>query len=128
RPSIRMRRARRHGARRGDRGPHGLAGGVERAVTQAASVLEVTTRVLAAGGVVARTADDGTHQIALIHRPKYDDWSLPKGKLLPGEAFEDAAVREVEEETGIRCALGPELGSVEYLDARGRPKLVRYFV
>jgi len=88
----------------------------------------VTTRVLAAGGVVARTADDGTHQIALIHRPKYDDWSLPKGKLLPGEAFEDAAVREVEEETGIRCALGPELGSVEYLDARGRPKLVRYFV
>ena len=55
--------------------------------------------VLAAGGVVVR--DD---KIAVVHRPKYDDWSLPKGKLDPGEGFEAAALREVEEETGLRCS------------------------
>src|SRR4051794_30849136 len=78
--------------------------------------------VLAAGGVVAR---DG--RIAVVHRPKYDDWSLPKGKLDPGEGFEDAALREVEEETGLRCRLGRELPSTEYRDNKNRPKLVRYW-
>jgi 8-oxo-dGTP diphosphatase len=78
--------------------------------------------VPAAGGIVVR---DG--RVAVIHRPKYDDWSFPKGKLDSGEAFEDAALREVEEETGLRCRLGRELPSTEYRDAKGRPKLVRYW-
>jgi 8-oxo-dGTP diphosphatase len=78
--------------------------------------------VFAAGGVVIR---DG--KVAVVHRPKYDDWSLPKGKLDPGEGFEEAALREVEEETGMRCRLGRELPSTEYHDSKGRPKLVRYW-
>ena len=77
--------------------------------------------VQAAGGVVSR---DG--RVALVHRPRYDDWSLPKGKLDPGESFEDAALREVAEETGLRCRLVRELPAVEY-EVRGRPKLVRYW-
>ena len=79
--------------------------------------------VRAAGGVIVR--EDG--QVALIHRPKYDDWSLPKGKLEQDEEWEEAAVREVWEETGIRVALGEELSSVEYTDPKGRPKTVRYW-
>jgi 8-oxo-dGTP diphosphatase len=78
--------------------------------------------VRAAGGVVVR---DGC--VALVHRPKYDDWALPKGKLDEGESWEDAAVREVHEETGYRCALREELSPVEYIDPKGRPKTVRYW-
>jgi 8-oxo-dGTP diphosphatase len=63
-----------------------------------------------------------------VHRPKYDDCSLPKGKLDRGETFEQAAVREVLEETGLRCRLRQELEEVRYTDAKGRPKLVRYWV
>jgi 8-oxo-dGTP diphosphatase len=80
-------------------------------------------KVKAAGGVVTR--DDG--QVALIHRPKYDDWTLPKGKLDPGENFEHAALREVEEETGLRCRLGRELPTAKYRNAKGRRKVVRYW-
>jgi 8-oxo-dGTP diphosphatase len=76
----------------------------------------------AAGGVIVR---DGL--VAVVHRPRYDDWSLPKGKLDPGESFEQAALREVEEETGLRALLVRELPSVEY-EVRGRPKLVRYWL
>ena len=79
--------------------------------------------VKAAGGVVRRA--DGT--IAVVHRPRYDDWSLPKGKLDPGESFEEAALREVWEETGLRVSLGEELPSVEYT-VRDRPKRVRYWL
>jgi 8-oxo-dGTP diphosphatase len=79
-------------------------------------------RVNAAGGVVVR---DG--KVLVVHRPRYDDWTLPKGKLDPGEAFEDAALREVEEETGQRCTLGRELPSTRY-EVGGRPKLVRYWL
>jgi 8-oxo-dGTP diphosphatase len=79
--------------------------------------------VHAAGGAVVR---DGT--VAVVHRPRYDDWSLPKGKLDPGESFEDAALREVEEEIGLRCRLGRELSSVSYTDRKGRAKLVRYWL
>ena len=65
--------------------------------------------------------------IAVIHRPRHDDWSLPKGKLDPGESFEQAAVREVEEEIGVRGTLGDELESCEYSDHKGRTKIVRYW-
>jgi 8-oxo-dGTP diphosphatase len=86
----------------------------------------MSPEVLAAGGVVWRRTGDGT-DVAVIHRPKYDDWTLPKGKLDPGEGFEDAAVREVWEETGLRCELGPFLDEVEYRDHKDREKLVRYW-
>jgi 8-oxo-dGTP diphosphatase len=82
----------------------------------------VSEQIEAAGGVVVR---DG--QVAVIHRPKYDDWTLPKGKLDPGEDFEEAALREVREETGLRCELGRELPSTHYEDSKGRPKVVRYW-
>ncbi|GAA5007082.1 NUDIX hydrolase [Kitasatospora paranensis] len=65
-------------------------------------------------------------RIALVHRPKYDDWSLPKGKLDPGEGWREAALREVREETGLSCLLGEELPTQHYL-VQGRPKEVRYW-
>jgi 8-oxo-dGTP diphosphatase len=83
--------------------------------------------VKAAGGVLMRFGPDGP-EVAVIHRPKYEDWSLPKGKLDEGEDFERAALREVEEETGLRCELGPELSPVSYRDRKGRSKLVRYWL
>ena len=61
-----------------------------------------------------------------VHRPRHDDWSLPKGKLEDGESWEEAAVREVEEETGLRCELGGEAGRTQYVVPDG-PKEVRYF-
>jgi 8-oxo-dGTP diphosphatase len=88
----------------------------------------VEPHVRAAGGVVIRSTPDGGRELAAIHRPRYDDWSLPKGKLDVGEDWEDAALREVEEETGLRCALGEELPSVSYEDRKGRKKLVRYWL
>ncbi len=84
-------------------------------------------QIRAAGGVVVRERD-GAAEVAVVHRPRYDDWSLPKGKLLTGEGWEAAALREVEEETGLRCELEEELESVGYLDRRGRRKLVRYWL
>ncbi len=83
--------------------------------------------VRAAGGVVAGRSDDGTTTVLVVHRPRYDDWSLPKGKVDPGETDEDCARREVEEETGLRCRLGDELPSTRYVDHKGRSKLVRYW-
>jgi 8-oxo-dGTP pyrophosphatase MutT (NUDIX family) len=82
--------------------------------------------VRAAGGVVWRM-DDRAPEVLLVHRPKYDDWTFPKGKLDPGETYEQAALREVHEETGLECVLGHELAGVEYRDAKGRPKTVRYW-
>jgi 8-oxo-dGTP diphosphatase len=78
--------------------------------------------VRAAGGMVVR---DGL--VAVVHRPRYDDWTLPKGKLDKGETFEDAALREVEEETGLHARLVRELPPVNY-EVRGRPKVVRYWL
>ena len=63
-----------------------------------------------------------------MHRPRYDDWSLPKGKLDPGESWEDGALREVGEEIGLRCPLGEELSPVTYHDRKGRSKVVRYWL
>ena len=83
--------------------------------------------VRAAGAVVLRRTDDGRTETALIHRPKYDDWTFPKGKLDEGETFEQAAIREVEEETGLRGRLDRELPEVRYVDNRGRDKVVRYW-
>lgn len=76
----------------------------------------------AAGGLVVD--DDG--RIAVVHRPHREDWSLPKGKLDPGESFEDAAVREVHEETGVRARLVHELPEARY-EVRGRAKRVRWW-
>ena len=83
--------------------------------------------VLAAGGVVWRHNDAGGLEVVLVHRPRYDDWSLPKGKLDPGETDEQAAVREVNEETTVLAALGPELPTTTYLDRSGKHKRVRYW-
>jgi 8-oxo-dGTP diphosphatase len=84
--------------------------------------------VAAAGGVVLRRDDDGELRVAIIHRPKYMDWSLPKGKLEKGEGWKEAALREVEEETGYRCKASFELPPVSYRDRKGRRKLVRYWL
>jgi 8-oxo-dGTP diphosphatase len=83
--------------------------------------------VRAAGGVVTRPGAGGGVEILVVHRPRYDDWSLPKGKLDAGERDEDAALREVEEETGCRCRLHAELPTRTYTDRHGRPKQVRYW-
>jgi 8-oxo-dGTP diphosphatase len=81
----------------------------------------VSDEIRAAGGVVVR---DG--KVAVVHRPRYDDWSLPKGKLEPGETWEQAALREVEEECRLRCRLEEELEPTRY-EVNGRPKLVRWW-
>ena len=83
--------------------------------------------VRAAGGVVLRPGVDGRPEILVVHRPSYDDWSLPKGKLDPGETWHDAAVREVHEETGVTARLGVELTSTHYVDRHGRAKQVRWW-
>ena len=76
---------------------------------------------------MTRAVASGT-QVLLVHRLRYRDWTLPKGKAEPGESLEECAVREVEEETGLRCTLGRSLGSTSYTDRRGRPKEVRYWL
>jgi 8-oxo-dGTP diphosphatase len=87
-----------------------------------------TPTVRAAGGIVLRRAPDGTQQVLLVHRPRYDDWSLPKGKADPGERDEETALREVEEETGLRCTLGAPAGRTRYRDSKGRNKVVHYWL
>jgi 8-oxo-(d)GTP phosphatase len=84
--------------------------------------------VRAAGGVLVRSRPDGAIEVAIVHRPAYDDWTLPKGKLQAGEREEHCALREVEEETGMRCRLERALGSTKYKDHRGRLKIVHYWV
>ena len=84
-------------------------------------------RVEAAGGVVVRQGERGT-ELCVVHRPRYGDWTLPKGKLDAGETFEEAALREVREETGLRCSLVRELESTRYTDGKGRPKRVRWWL
>jgi 8-oxo-dGTP pyrophosphatase MutT (NUDIX family) len=83
--------------------------------------------VRAAGGVAVR-GSGADAVVLLVHRPAYDDWTFPKGKVERGESDEECAVREVEEETGLACSLGRELPSTVYRDAKGRSKAVRYWV
>ena len=83
--------------------------------------------ITAAGGVVVKR-ERGRPRIAVIHRPKYMDWSLPKGKLEKGEEWLEAALREVHEEIGHRCEPLVELPSVSYMDRKARTKLVRYWL
>jgi 8-oxo-dGTP pyrophosphatase MutT (NUDIX family) len=83
--------------------------------------------IAAAGGVLIAPSDDGP-LILVIHRPKYMDWSLPKGKLEEGEGWQEAALREVEEETGYRARVLDELDQVSYRDRKSRQKLVRYWL
>lgn len=86
----------------------------------------IADTVRAAGGVIWRLMPSGA-EVVLVHRPSYDDWTFPKGKVAPGETDEQAAQREVLEETGFACRLGPELPTTTYVDLKGRPKAVRYW-
>jgi 8-oxo-dGTP diphosphatase len=79
--------------------------------------------IRASGGLIVR---DG--RVAVVHRPEYDDWTFPKGKADPAETDEDCALREVAEETGLRCELGRELSTTRHPDREGVPKRVRWWV
>jgi len=83
--------------------------------------------IRAAGGVIFTQTDTGENQVLLVHRPAYDDWTFPKGKLQKGESIDECALREVQEETGFACELIRELSGTTYIDRRGRPKTVRYW-
>ena len=90
------------------------------------------TEILAAGGIVI-DKESGIPRVLLVHRPSYDDWSFPKGKLEPGETIEEAALREVREETGLDCRIIRKLATSRYRyrtrkEGRRRPKAVHYFL
>jgi 8-oxo-dGTP diphosphatase len=90
--------------------------------------VDVTEEIVrAAGGLVCRNGEDGAVEIVFVHRRAHDDWAFPKGKLHRGESEPDAALREVEEETRLRCSLGREVATSAYRDSRGRRKTVRYW-
>ena len=86
-----------------------------------------TDVVQAAGGLVIRR-QRGALQLAVVPRPAHQDWSFPKGKLEEGETFDEAARREVHEETGMSCRLIRFVGHTEYVDRKGRPKAVAYWL
>jgi len=112
-----------------------MASRVEAGEPQATSRLAVsgpvTDRVRAAGGILVRPRRRFPRrrvEVALVHRPRYDDWSFPKGKRDGEESDAETALREVEEETGLRCRLRRDLDEVRYRDARGREKVVHYWL
>lgn len=96
---------------------------------ESATTGDVNLRVAVrgAGGLVIRRGPDGAVRVALVHRPRQDDWTFPKGKQRRGETLLNAAVREVRSATGFLCSVEEGLGVIEYLDRRDRPKLVRYW-
>jgi 8-oxo-dGTP diphosphatase len=96
----------------------------------ATRILEVTdvNVVKAAGGVICRKNGSGKTKIVVVHRPAYDDWTLPKGKTDPDETPEECALREVKEETGYKCEIVRPLGCTAYVDRRGRNKVACYWV
>ncbi len=88
-----------------------------------------TEIIQAAGGlVVRRRTDELELEILVVHRPVHGDWSFPKGKLEVGETLDMTAVREVLEETGMVCSIVRFIGHTEYVDRKGRPKAVAYWV
>ncbi len=96
----------------------------------ATKILEITDVdvIRAAGGVVCRRAESGKTEVVVVHRPAYDDWTLPKGKVDTDETAEECALREVREETGYKCELIRPLGCTAYVDRRGRNKVACYWV
>ncbi|HXU37627.1 MAG TPA: NUDIX hydrolase [Blastocatellia bacterium] len=89
-------------------------------------------QILAAGGIIIDESG-ASRRVLLVHRPQYDDWTFPKGKLDPGETVEEAAVREVREETGLKCRIIRKLAVARYLSRKCRkgrliPKVVHYFL
>lgn len=87
---------------------------------------EVPGVQFAAGGIVWDGKGDG-RRLALVHRAKYDDWSLPKGKPDPGEKIAETAIREVQEELGVDADFGPFAGTTHYPLGDGRTKVVLYW-
>src|ERR1700730_10321983 len=112
---------------RGPRRPNVAANEGAMVATKILEVADVSV-IRAAGGVVCRSTRSGVTEIAVIHRPAYDDWTLPKGKIELDESPEDCALREVREETGLRCELMRPLGCTAYVDRRGRDKVACYWV
>jgi 8-oxo-dGTP pyrophosphatase MutT (NUDIX family) len=84
--------------------------------------------VRAAGGIICRSGPGGLPEIVVIHRPSQNDWTLPKGKLDGDETADQAALREVHEETGMRCQIVRPAGCTAYVDRRGRDKIVCYWI
>ncbi|MFT4235582.1 MAG: NUDIX domain-containing protein [Microbacterium sp.] len=94
--------------------------------TETVAIPDTRPPVFAAGGVVWRERK-GALEVLMVHRTKYRDVSLPKGKVDPGEMLATTAVREIEEETGVRVTLGPPVGQSVYRHPSGRSKVVQYW-
>ena len=84
--------------------------------------------IRAAGGIVHRFVSDNRVEVACIYREARGDWTFPKGKLERGETFEQAALREVEEETGMNCRVVRFIGTTNYTHRKGKPKIVAYYL
>lgn len=102
-----------------------MTAGTER--TNSADDTTSTDNIEAAGGVIVDLSKNKPRYL-LIHRPRYDDWSLPKGKLNRNEKHRDAALREVKEETGLVCNVLAKLSPVNYITPNGHPKQVKYWL
>jgi 8-oxo-dGTP pyrophosphatase MutT (NUDIX family) len=90
--------------------------------------METTEAIHAAGGIVMRRGEQGAAEVAVVWRETRGDWTFPKGKLDVGETYEQAACREVEEESGMTCRAIRFIGTTEYQHRKGRPKVVAYFL